>query len=267
MMSVNLSPRQVAAPTLVDDIARHPRARPASRPTASSSRSPRSVLLDEAEASATALRRAAGARRPARARRLRDRLLVAVVPAAAAARHDQDRPIVRRRDRRGRLEPADRPGRDLAGPRPRDRGRRRGDRDRGPVGAAAGARAATAARASTTRGRSRPRRSGRCSRRGSRRPAEVRRPAPESSGHARPNSPQVRLKRADQVSGPHPRPLPRRAPTTARTVPDFGRRHANLSARRLRGVAARISEGRACRARPNSCAAGVTRPVRSAQDA
>ena len=40
--------------------------------------------------------RAARARREARPRRLRDRLLLAVVPQAPAARHDQDRPLVRR---------------------------------------------------------------------------------------------------------------------------------------------------------------------------
>ena len=40
----------------------------------------------------------ARARRPAGARRLRDRLLVVVLPQAPAPRHDQDRPVVRRRD-------------------------------------------------------------------------------------------------------------------------------------------------------------------------
>ena len=44
--------------------------------------------------------RAARARRPPGPRRLRDRLLVARVPQAPAARHDQDRPLVRGRHRR-----------------------------------------------------------------------------------------------------------------------------------------------------------------------
>ncbi len=65
-------------------------------------------------------------------RRLRDRLFVAVVPQAPAARHDQDRPLVRGGAERGRRS-LDRGGR--RGPRARTahRRRRRGHRDRGPA--------------------------------------------------------------------------------------------------------------------------------------
>ena len=74
----------------------------------------------------------AGARRQAGARRLRDRLLVAVLPAPAAARHDQGGPLVRVRAGDGPRGHPDRAGGDLAGPRPRDRRGRRGHRDRRP---------------------------------------------------------------------------------------------------------------------------------------
>ena len=70
--------------------------------------------------------------RPARPRRLRDRLLVARLPEAPAARHDQDRPVVRGRPRR-RRRPVDRRGGHRARPRPGHRRRRRGHRDRGPA--------------------------------------------------------------------------------------------------------------------------------------
>ena len=170
-MSVNLSARQFGQPTLVDEHPRHPRARPACRPSGSSWRSPSRVLLDEGEDERGRPAGAARPRRPARPRRLRDRLLVPLVPPPAAARHDQDRPLVHRRARRRRRQPADRPGGHRARPRARDRGRRRGDRDRRPARPGCASSSATAARATTTPGRSRPRRSRRCS-------PEASRPAP-----------------------------------------------------------------------------------------
>ncbi len=70
--------------------------------------------------------------RPARPRRLRDGLLVAVVPEAPAARHDQDRPDVRGRPRQ-RCRPGDRRRGHRPGPRPPYQRGRRGHRDRGTV--------------------------------------------------------------------------------------------------------------------------------------
>ena len=75
--------------------------------------------------------------RPARARRLRHRLFVAVVPQAPAARHDQDRPDVRD-GARGRGGSLDRGRGHLARPRPAHQRRRRRHRDRDPVRDAAG---------------------------------------------------------------------------------------------------------------------------------
>ena len=85
-----------------------------------------------------------------------------------------DRSFVTELDVR-RLEPADRPGRlSLA----HGLGSRSSPRASRPRASRSGCASwsATAARASTTRGRSQPRRSGRCSRRGSRRPAEAQAP-------------------------------------------------------------------------------------------
>ena len=73
---------------------------------------------------------------PARARRLRDRLLVAVVPAPPAARHHQDRPDLRLRARR-RGRPVHRRCGHRPGPRAAHQRGRRGHRDRGPVRGAA----------------------------------------------------------------------------------------------------------------------------------
>ena len=61
-----------------------------------------SVVMDQSERRHPDPRPPARHGRPARPRRLRDRLLVAVVPQAPAARHDQDRPDVRGRPRRRR---------------------------------------------------------------------------------------------------------------------------------------------------------------------
>ena len=54
-----------------------------------------SVVMDESEAGVSGCAALRGLGCKLVARRLRDGLLVAVVPAAAAARHDQDRPVVR----------------------------------------------------------------------------------------------------------------------------------------------------------------------------
>ena len=59
-----------------------------------SSRSPRGALMHDTEADDRATsQRAQGARRAARGRRLRHRLLVAQLPAAVPGRHPQDRPV------------------------------------------------------------------------------------------------------------------------------------------------------------------------------
>ena len=95
-MSVNLSARQFAPA--------RPRRRRRRDPRRDRPRRPRLELeITESVADGPVRGRhpdappAARPGRPARARRLRHRLLVAVVPQAPAARHDQDRPLVRRR--------------------------------------------------------------------------------------------------------------------------------------------------------------------------
>ena len=87
-----------------------------------------SVVMDQSETGVRALRQLRDLGVAARARRLRDGLLVAGVPEAPAARHDQDRPHVRRRHRRDR-RPLDRRRGHRAGPRPGHRRRGRGHRD------------------------------------------------------------------------------------------------------------------------------------------
>ena len=71
---------------------------------------------------------AQGARRAARHRRLRQRLLVARIPEAAAAGRAQDRQVVRDDDDGRRGQRRDRPLDDRPGAQPRPRGRRRGRR-------------------------------------------------------------------------------------------------------------------------------------------
>ncbi len=121
--------------------------------------------------------------RPARPRRLRDRLLVAGVPQAPAARHDQDRPDVRGRPRRGR-RPVDRRGRHRPRPRPRaSASSPRASRPR-PSSRRCARWAATSGRATCSRGRCRPRRpSGCCHRPGSGR--RLGRPSPRDTSRAR----------------------------------------------------------------------------------
>ncbi len=128
VMSVNLSARQFVQAELVDEVQRHP---DDDRPRARRARArdhrigPDGPVRERGPDAPSPAR----ARRPARPRRLRDRLLVAVLPQAPAARHDQDRPLVRRRPRR-QGGPLDRRGRRRARPRPWHRGGRRGHRDR-----------------------------------------------------------------------------------------------------------------------------------------
>ena len=115
-----------------------------------------SVVMDQLGRGDPGAPGAPGARRQARPRRLRHRLLVAVLPQAPAPRHDQDRPLVRRRPGRRRRQPADRPGGHLPRPRPGHRGRRpRASRPSSSASACA-TWPATAARATTTRRPCRP---------------------------------------------------------------------------------------------------------------
>ena len=95
-----------------------------------------SALLDDLDATSDALTRPEGPRRAARDRRLRDRRLVAHVPAAVPVRRAQGRPDVHRgpRTQRGRRRHRRRHHRH--GARARDDRRRRGRRDRGPADAA-----------------------------------------------------------------------------------------------------------------------------------
>ena len=62
-----------------------------------------SMLMDEHRRDARGAARAEGARRPARPRRLRHRLLVAVLPRAVPDRRAEDRPLVRRGPRLRRV--------------------------------------------------------------------------------------------------------------------------------------------------------------------
>ena len=73
---------------------------PASPPTVWSWRSPRSVLLQDSEATLATLQRAARARRAHRDGRFRHRLFLAQLSAQLPVRQDQDRPLLRQRSRR-----------------------------------------------------------------------------------------------------------------------------------------------------------------------
>ena len=105
--------------------------RPAWTPAALELEITESVLMDHSETGIRTLRRL----RALGVRLVLDDfgtgLFVAVVSQAPAARHDQDRPLVRRRYR-GEGGPLDRRGGRGARPRPRDRRRRGGHRDRAP---------------------------------------------------------------------------------------------------------------------------------------
>ena len=97
-MAVNISARQLGAP---DWSPPSPRRwpTPASTRSGCTSRSPRARSIDDVVASIERLGRAQGAGRAHRHRRLRHRLLVALLPQAAPDRHAQDRPVVHRRPR------------------------------------------------------------------------------------------------------------------------------------------------------------------------
>ncbi len=137
-VSVNLSARQFMQANLLEDVA-DILAETGIDAGSLELEITESVLMDQSEAGIRTLRRLRDARCPPRARRLRDRLLVAVVPQAPAARHDQDRPFVRGRHR-GERRSIDRRGGRRARAWSRHRGRGRGHRDATPGGAATGAR-------------------------------------------------------------------------------------------------------------------------------
>ena len=103
----------------------------ASRPSAARARDHREHDHDRPRAGASVLDAAQRARRAARDRRLRHRLLVARLPQAAAGRRAQDRPLVRHRHGDDERRRRDRPLDDRPRPQPRPRGRRRGRRDAG----------------------------------------------------------------------------------------------------------------------------------------
>ena len=107
IVSVNLSPRQFQQPSLVEDVSRALREaglRP-DRPQAGDHRRRRHARRRDDHHDAVA---AQGARRPAGDRRLRHRLFVAGLSQATAARHSQDRPLLRQRAsaRRRRTRPS-----------------------------------------------------------------------------------------------------------------------------------------------------------------
>ena len=76
-IAVNLSPRQLRDPRLIDDVAARARRRPASMPRTLTLEITESVFLADRDAAVARLHAAEGARRAGRARRLRHRLLVA----------------------------------------------------------------------------------------------------------------------------------------------------------------------------------------------
>ncbi len=110
-LTVNLSAAQLAQETFVDDC-RTSSGRPASRPRGWSLEMTETAMFTRHPDDHRAPRRAARPGRPDRRRRLRDRLLVARLPAPVPGRHPQDRARVRR----------------AGGERPRRLGVRRRDR-------------------------------------------------------------------------------------------------------------------------------------------
>ena len=104
-----------------------------------------------------------GARRHARAGRLRHRLLVPRAPQALPDRHPQDRPQLRRRPRRLRHRLRDRRRNHQHEPRTPHQGHRRRHRDSRTGRAACASSAASSGRATTTRAHSPPTTSQRCS--------------------------------------------------------------------------------------------------------
>ena len=101
-VSVNLSGRQLGHPSLVERRGVGAGRAPASIPSLVELEITESVLMDDVEMSRGDARPAPRARREARRRRLRHRLLVAQLPAPLPGRPAQGRPLVHRRPRRGR---------------------------------------------------------------------------------------------------------------------------------------------------------------------
>ena len=133
-----------------------------------------SVLMQDREAVGKELADASGPGRARGDRRLRHRLLGALLPARVPDRHGQDGPVLREgpRRRRGRCGARALGGGARRGARHADRGR--GDRAARTSSTPSTAWNATSARATSSPGRSRPRRSPRCSR------ARPSRPTPRS---------------------------------------------------------------------------------------
>ena len=138
-MSVNLSPRQLAEPSLPNEVARilHESDVP---PECIWLEITESTLMRDAESAMSALGALARARVAPRGRRLRLRVLVARVPRAPAGRGAQGRPLVRagRRPTRRQHRDRDRDREPVA--RARAALRRRGDRDHAAARRAAGGR-------------------------------------------------------------------------------------------------------------------------------
>jgi diguanylate cyclase (GGDEF)-like protein/PAS domain S-box-containing protein len=132
-MSLNLSPRQLWQPEVVQKVM---------RPVEAFGADPSNMVLEITESTAmtdperTYPAPALGVPReglPRRARRLRDRVLLALTPEAPARRHPEDRPVVRPR-RRPRFGGGEHGAHDHpAGGRPRHDAARRGRRDRAGV--------------------------------------------------------------------------------------------------------------------------------------
>ncbi len=128
VMSVNLSARQFTQPDLVEQIAEI-LAETGLEPSSLELEITESVVMDQSEVGVRALGRLRELGVAPRPRRLRDRLFIALIPEAPAARHHQDRPLVRGRAG-GRRRPLDRGGGHRARARAGHRRGRRGHRDR-----------------------------------------------------------------------------------------------------------------------------------------
>ena len=128
-LSVNVSARQFSQPDFVEQVAETLRATgaPAERLVIELTES---VMLDDIGGAGGKDERAEGARRRLRRRRLRHRLFVARLSHAAAARPDQDRPLVREQPARQRQRRRGRAHDHHAGREPRPHRHRRRRRDR-----------------------------------------------------------------------------------------------------------------------------------------
>ena len=114
-MAVNISPMQLADPWLAQRIVRL--LTEAGIPArAAGGRDHRKLAVRRPRAGAVDHHQPQEPGHPPGARRFRDRLLVAVAPALAAVRRDQDRPQLHRHDQPGPRKRGDRPRRDHARP-------------------------------------------------------------------------------------------------------------------------------------------------------